>query len=143
MIKRTTAIIFLMLANIVLVAHAVVPHHHHNKQVCIERSHCIHDGFTDEHSTNRNNHSHDGENNHDNCVLKEPVVVLSNEWKDDFKFNNTTDRSGLDDFQYNIQNSTTEILIPGPYTILFEHFNKCSYSSMVSASLGLRAPPVA
>ena len=83
MIKRTTAVAFLMLANFILLAHAVVPHHHHNKQVCLEKTHCIHDGFTDEHDNNRDSHSHDGENNHNDCVLKEPVGVLSNQWRSD------------------------------------------------------------
>lgn len=130
-----------MLANILLLAHAVVPHHHHNKQVCLENTHCFHDGFKDEHSTNRNNHSHDGQNSHDKCVLKEPVVVFSNQWKNDFKFHTTTDRSGLDDFQCNIHNRRTVFLIPGSSAIVPEHFYKCSYSSVVSTSLGLRAPP--
>ncbi|MBE0680032.1 MAG: hypothetical protein IH592_14820 [Bacteroidales bacterium] len=143
MIKRTTAIIFLMLANILLLAHAVVPHHHHNKEICFERAHCINDDLTDDHGTNRHGHSHDGENCHDNCVLKEPVLVFSNQWHNDFKLiKNTSGLSGLDDYQYNILNSRTEFLVQASSAIVPEHPDKCSYSSIVSASLGLRAPPV-
>lgn len=142
MIKKTSAIAFLILANILLLGHAVVSHHHHNQQVCLENSHCLHDGLTDEKDNNRDSHSHDGENNHDDCILKEPVVVLSNQWKPDFKVDNTTDRSGLDVFHYNLLISSTKYLIPVLSSFIGERFTDDSYSSLVSASLGLRAPPV-
>ena len=142
MVKRATAIIFLSLANILLLAHAVVPHHHHNKQVCFTNSHCNHDDLTDEHGTNQGGHGHDGENNHDDCVLKEPVVVFSNQWKPEFKFNNTTDRSNHDDFNYNLLISSTEFRSPVLSSCINKRAASSSYPSLVSASLGLRAPPV-
>jgi len=143
MIKRTTAIVFIILANILILAHAVVPHHHHNKQVCLINSHCINESFTDEHGANKDSHSHDGGNNSDDCVLKEPIVVLSNQWKTDFKFNNnTSDRSGLDDFHYNLLNSSTEFLISVLSSFIYERYTDSSYPSLISVSLGLRAPPV-
>jgi hypothetical protein len=142
MIKKTTAVAFLMLANILILAHTVVPHHHHEKQVCLENSHCIHDGLTPEHDNNRDSHSHDGENNHDDCVLKTPVVVFSNQWKPDFKYNNTADCSDLDIFHYNLLISSTKYMIPVLSSFISERVTDDSYSSLVSASLGLRAPPV-
>jgi len=148
MIKKTTAIAAIMLASIILLAHAVVPHHHHNKQVCLINTHCINDDITDEHGTTKKSHSHDGENNSDNCVLKESVVILSNQCRTDLKFNNnTSDRSGLYAFHYNLLNSSTEyssteFLIPVLSSFIYERYTDSSYSSLISASLGLRAPPV-
>lgn len=142
MVKRTIVIVFFALANILLLAHSVVPHHHHNKQVCLENSHCIHHDLTDIHDKNRDSHSHDGDNNHDNCVLKDPVVILSNQWKIDFKFINTTDQSGFDDFHNNLLYSNTELRSPILLSFIFERFSHSSYPSLISASLGLRAPPV-
>ena len=143
MIKKTTAIVFILLTNILILAHAVVPHHHHNKQVCLVNTHCINDDFKNEHGTNQDSHSHDGENNSDDCVLKEPVIVLTNQWKAGFKFNdNTSDHSGLDDFHYNLLNSSTEFLIPVLSSFIYERYTDSSYPSLISVSLGLRAPPV-
>lgn len=138
---RITANLFFMLAGILLVAHAVVPHHHHNKQICFERSHCIQDDFTHEHGTNPASHSHDGENSHDDCVLKDPVVVLSNESKPDFRFIYETDRSGIDGFHNNILNNSTELLIPILSSYVYERVTDSLYRSLLFASLGLRAPP--
>ncbi len=42
MLKRTVAISILVLANIVLLAVAVVPHHHHGDSICFVSSHCDH-----------------------------------------------------------------------------------------------------
>jgi len=142
MIRRTTVFAFLMLANLVLLAHAVVPHHHHNKQVCFKHSHCNHDGLADEHGTNQDNHSHDGDNNHDNCVLREPIVVFSNQWKSDLILNITIDLSDLDDFHYNLLNSSPDFQILILSNFLYERVINGSYSSLVSSSVGLRAPPV-
>jgi len=131
-----------MLANLVLLAHAVVPHHHHDKLVCFKHSHCNHDGLVDEHGTNQDNHSHDGDNDHDNCVLREPIVVFSNQWKSDLILNITTDLSDLDDFHYNLLNSSPDFQILVLSKFLYERGINGSYSSLVSSSLGLRAPPV-
>ena len=138
---RITANLFIMLAGILLVAHAVVPHHHHLKQICFERSHCIHDDLTHEHGTNPSSHSHDGENSHDDCVLKDPVVVLSNESKPDFRFIYETGRSGLDGFHDNFLNNSIELLIPVLSSYVYERVTDSLYRSLLSASLGLRAPP--
>jgi hypothetical protein len=143
MIKKTIAIASIMLASIVLLAHSVVPHHHHNKQVCLVSTHCTNDKSTDEHGSTKENHSHDGENNAHDCVLKESAVILSDHWKSYLKFeNNRYERSGLDDYHHNLLNSSTEFVIPFLFSYIHERHPDCSYSSLITASLGLRAPPV-
>lgn len=142
MIKRITVVAILMLANLILLAHAVVPHHHHNKLICFKYSHCTHDDLNDEHGTNQDGHRHDGENSHDDCVLKEPVGVLANQWRSDFTLNSTTDRSGLDDYNDYLLDRSPEFQIHALSTVIYERVLNGSYSSLVSSSLGLRAPPV-
>jgi hypothetical protein len=143
MMRRLTAILFLMLASILLVAHAVVPHHHHNKQVCFEKSHCIHNDLKEERGTSPVSHSHDGENNHDDCALKDPVVLTTNDWKPDFKFINSSERSFFDGFHENLLNNSTEWPIPVLSPYVYERVTDSLYPYLVSASLGLRAPPAA
>lgn len=142
MIKRLTAILFIMLASFLLVAHSVVPHHHHNKQICFDKSHCIHDDLKVEQGTNSDSHRHDGENNHENCVLRDPVVLFSNQWKTDFNLISETDHWGLDGVHDNLLKSITEFLIPVLSSYVYERVTDSLYPSLVSASLGLRAPPV-
>lgn len=130
-----------MLANFILLAHAVVPHHHHDKLICFKSAHCNQDDLRDEHGTTRDGHSHDGDSNHNDCALKEPVGVLSNQSRSDLLATSSTDRSGLDNFDYNILNTNPEIQISVLSTFVFERATHGSYSALVSASLGLRAPP--
>jgi hypothetical protein len=143
MIKRITSIAFILLANILLLAHAVVPHHHHHKQVCLVNSHCIDINLADDLNTNRDNHNHDGEKNSDDCILKEPVIVLTNQWKVDLRFNDKTpDQTSLDEFYNCPSHIITGFIFPVFSRVLTSHFNNSRYSSLVSTSLGLRAPPV-
>ncbi len=142
MIKRTTYI-FLILANILLFGHAVVPHHHHDKQVCLNIKHCVNDNTADVHDTHGKSHSHDGDNNSDDCVLKISFFSILNQNKTEFDFfNNTTINSGSDCFYFaNLINSSI-LKLPVSLTPVFEKSQNSSYSSLVSNSLGLRAPPV-
>ena len=143
MIKRTTAYIFIILAGILFLAHAVIPHHHHDTQICLVIKHCTNEHLTDEPGSDGKSHSHDGDNNSDQCVLKAPVVLSLNQNKTDFYFyNHSSDNSGHDGIYYAIVNSTNELKIPVLSTFFFEHSEDYSYSSLVSNSLGLRAPPV-
>ena len=57
--------------NIVLLAHASVPHHHHKSLVCIESNHCQSDSYAHNHSTRTHDHEHDGNAETECCVLKQ------------------------------------------------------------------------
>ena len=143
MIKRTAAIAFILLANILLLVYTVVPHHHHHKQVCFVSSHCVNDDMASGNNITRDNHNHDGEKNSDDCILKEPVIVLTNQGKIEFKFNNNAPRQTIHDEFYDYSsNYRTQLLFPVFSQFVSIHFNNSAYSSLVSASLGLRAPPV-
>lgn len=143
LVKRTKALIFIILANILILAHAVVPHHHHHKQVCLVNSHYINDNIPGEQNTNRENHNHDGEKNSDECILKEPVIVSTNQWRGNFKFSNILlDLNEHNEFYNGLSNARTEFLFPVFSRHVSIYFINSTYSSLVSSSLGLRAPPV-
>jgi len=143
MIKRTTALTFLIIASILLLAHSVVPHHHHDKQICLINNHCVNENPDDEHGNDLKDHRHDSDNNSDDCVLKAPIALLSYQWKTDFKFNNqTSDHSNNDGFFNSTLSNNPEIHCPSLASFIFEYSKDCSYTLLVSASLGLRAPPV-
>jgi hypothetical protein len=74
MIKKWTACCFILIANIALLAHAVLPHHHHQQQVCVERTHCIDDAATQTHNTPGHNHSHDSTDN-TTCVINQAIIT--------------------------------------------------------------------
>lgn len=143
MFKRVTPIVFIMLANILLLAHAVLPHHHHHKQVCLVQSHCINDNISTGHSTGKESHNHDGENNQDDCVLKELIAIPSNDWKQEFKFTASDyHQQDNDAFHYNLLNIGEEAITAIFLQSVSVHEIKYSYSYYVSTSLGLRAPPI-
>lgn len=39
-LKKFTAILFISLASMIMLAFAVIPHHHHRDYICFETSHC-------------------------------------------------------------------------------------------------------
>ncbi len=143
MIKRTASIFLILFANVVLLAFSVIPHHHHHQQICFLQSHCENDDERDNKDSNGDSHKHDCEGYADGCILQEPVVVPSNQWKPEIKFVNCiNDNSGNDDFQYPLASNVIKAFIPVLYNIASVPLNNCSYSFHVSSSLGLRAPPV-
>jgi hypothetical protein len=73
--RKTTAIVFILLANIVLMAHAVLPHHHHELQVCLNLSHCHHPEQNSPKHPADCNHEHDSGSPVTNCILKQLVIV--------------------------------------------------------------------
>jgi hypothetical protein len=83
-VEKTSSSVFILVANLIILAHAVVPHHHHQMQVCLGALHCLHD----HHSTNQASSAH--HNDHDGgkeaCFLKQLVVIPSNQAKLECKF---------------------------------------------------------
>ncbi len=54
MVKKYTAIFFMSLASIVMLAFTVFPHHHHQEYICFATTHC-----ENENSATNTRHSHD------------------------------------------------------------------------------------
>jgi hypothetical protein len=143
MIKKTASIILILFASILLLAFAVIPHHHHQQQICFLQSHCENDADRDNKDSDGDSHNHDCEGNIDDCILQEPVVVPSNQWKPEINLvNGINDNSGNDDFQYPLASSLVKAFVHVLYNIATVPLNNWSYSFHVSSSLGLRAPPI-
>lgn len=130
---KKTAYIITILANIILLAYAVVPHHHHKFQVCVISEHCHTNDFDES-----ENHQHDSQTKSDNCLLTQAVVLpQTNNSKEDQCFR--TD-NGIDVFLDTKQEQSSNYspialiqrFIPAPPFLLSSHINN---------SLGLRAPP--
>jgi hypothetical protein len=140
MIKKLTAYSFIILANIVLLAHAVFPHHHHEQQVCIERTHCASDAEAHGHNTDAKDHQHDGNANSTECVLKQAFVIPSSQAKFVNNCDNCSDNHNhhffiLSNFGYVDLQPDFEVVT---YIPEFSSF----LISFVTTSLGLRAPPL-
>ena len=75
MLKRATAISFLFLANIVLLAVTIVPHHHHGEMICFTASHC----YGHEHDADCSHHEQQPSHTHDhgdaNCCNVEEWLL--------------------------------------------------------------------
>jgi hypothetical protein len=65
MLKQFTSIVFLLLANIIMLAHDVIPHHHHDDNICFENHSCT------------ANHSHESEAPNQPSKDKETCCLLA------------------------------------------------------------------
>jgi len=142
MVKRTAATAFLMLAGILFLAHAVVPHHHHGNRICFVKSHCANDDLSDDHRTGSDNHTHDGEDGSAVCIFKDPAVVSSNQLTYGLKFViQNTSQPGFHAF-HPVRLNDTRIL-HNPVIAYFDPVYRTGYfyTSPSLASPGLRAPP--
>jgi hypothetical protein len=139
MFKKLIAYSFIFLANLAILAHAVLPHHHHEQQVCFERAHCTDDAEAFSHNSTEHNHQHDATDN-TTCVLSQAVIIPLSQTK---SISNCDHRSGTDNhdffiisnFGYDDFQSYSETKASAPE---FHSF----LISFVTTSLGLRAPPI-
>ena len=141
--KRLPALFFILLANIVFLAHAVIPHHHHDSEVCFESSHCQTHSESHEHSATEHNHNHDGENNAVYCILNQVFVVPSNHVKQESKcldcFHN---HPQFDKSQAILTDNRLCCLLPKILKKDQLLFFSSTYFHFASTSIGPRAPPI-
>lgn len=139
--RRKIALLSLFFVNIVLLAHAVLPHHHHETYVCLFDKHSCHDNDSSEVKTYCH-HEHHGQNEDSaDCLLKNLVVLPAKSFKQAFQsFIYTSDYHHFNDFLINLNDERT-FFLSSSY-----HFpqvtEESSYPNYVSQCLGLRAPPV-
>ena len=133
--KRITAYIFLLLANFVLLGHAVIPHHHHHRQVCILSIHCQSDALAHEHS----DHEHDGAKS-DGCALKQAVILPVHQGK---QLNGCLDcvDNHLPDFQCTLLELPLDIVFVSCVAVPATNEITRFYSTLLQSSSGLRGPP--
>ena len=85
----------MLCANVVLLAHAVVPHHHHDGTACFttpieeEQDHCC------DHDTAKPHEKHDANTADDCCILNDILAIVPDNYRQenfafDFKCNENT-----------------------------------------------------
>lgn len=76
-IKKSLAIIFLLLANITLLVHAATPHHNNEGIFCFITTSC--ENECDNHEDHgHQKHDHQGENGNMECELNTKVIIPNN-----------------------------------------------------------------
>jgi hypothetical protein len=143
MIKRKTAAAFLVLAGILFLAHAVVPHHHHGNLICYAKSHCEGEDPAGNHESSPDNHHHDNDGCDVHCILKDPAVVGSILNSAGLKFvEKKSGHAGTDDITYCLSQDIPDQLWPEPVRRSLHPSPGFVYLSPTSPSTGLRAPPL-
>lgn len=135
--KQIVSILFLLLANVVLMAHAVVPHHHHDDHVCFEHNSC-----TSDHAHEDDNEIPLPENDDDCCLLSGKLVFTPSAHTNEISchFCSLTDHSQWF-INLSVGNPEPSLLL-SPTPLGQPPFNDSHYLSFASHCYGLRAPPV-
>jgi len=138
MLKRETAIILILLATVILLAHAFVPHHHHMSQICLEL-------FNDhQHDESRNHHENESNTDLAYCISIQTYLKPSENTKqivtckiNDFK---------VIKFETSIKSVISDQNKDFLKDVIFTKISPLittSYSYFIKTSLGLRAPSYA
>ncbi|HPF51790.1 MAG TPA: hypothetical protein PK335_09460 [Draconibacterium sp.] len=143
--KRITAAFFILLANMVLFVHAVIPHHHHDSDLCFDAivaEHTSHDECCNN-TCDAKHHQHDSDKESDSCMLSHIVALSNGEIKQNIR---TTISS------HDLINNVSLFAIKGdensrvsnPRFFIEIVFNDHIpiYHTLASQAFGLRAPPV-
>ncbi len=155
MVKKVISYGFLLLANIILLAHAVIPHHHHNGGITLyicyflpsnhteEHRHNLYHSHADGHCHVADNHSHERDIS-DYCLLNSPYIRANQNRQENVTSSNW-DSPPDTSLSYPCDCAACQAIIPIDYgNGPFRHapyipFSHCSY---LAHSTGLRAPPV-
>lgn len=137
--KKAISIFFILLANVAILAHAVVPHHHHNKVFAAIVN--VLDGEVHDALNHTHDDAHPHETNPEECAINETLVAAAFRMQKD----NCLD-SGTFDFDCHFDLFVTDIttavpeptgslpFIPKPY-VAGGHLDH------IARAIGLRAPP--
>lgn len=137
--KKISAKIIILLASILLVAHAVIPHLHYKNEIFIITPACNSD---ENHKHNAPEHNDDSENNQHNCILKQVVLIRSDNVKtvvanhDNPNIRNFNITFPFILFSSNIFNFKIEKQISPPPV-----FNTSLYSRLVDCNINSRGSP--
>lgn len=138
MFKKAITSVFILIANIILLVHAVFPHHHHESQVCFTLSHChsceVQSGTEPEHHSGK-----DANGDTEDCVLKQ-IVALPD--KTSFRASDSPEETYQILTGDAILTFNEKVDVPiGNLVSLNPRIEAFSFPDLVSSSLGLRAPP--
>lgn len=146
--KRVTAILFILLANISLLGHAVLPHHHHDKLAValtnvIDFDHYHH--HSDHKTSYHYHHSHNHHNNHqhnhqkEDCLINESLFISYRSQELDFS-NIENDNNIINNIYCSVCEETIHVQLTDIW-IRFYSYQASIPPSITIYSNGLRAPP--
>jgi len=122
--KRITAIFFVLIATLSLLAHAVIPHHHHDRMVV---AHHHHDGHQ---------HGHQSED----CLLSDNLfLIIRGEESDSYSSDDGQDN--VTTYGYAVVGETFRLPQLPDIPILFYTYQASIPPGDITCSNGLRAPP--
>jgi len=141
--KKVIAYGFILIANLILLSHSVLPHHHHDKQVCIERTFCETNSKAHQHQVNWQNHKCNQDqdrNSGSSCILKQAIVLPVHQSR---HLNECSDHKNNHsyDFQFILFNVSPETIITTSETVKSDSEVTSFYSALLQSSLSLRGPP--
>jgi len=140
--RKLLAYFLLTMANIILLAHDVIPHHHHHAQVCVSSRHCHPDEFQANHTAQSpEGHQHDGDGRTSECSLKQFTLLPSNHWKTSVTA--ISFQPGNDGFfvSASVKEGIQDPVFPLSRQWSFKDKNP-ALSGFSVCSSGLRAPPL-
>lgn len=144
MIRKATAVVFISIGLIIMLAHSFVPHHHHGANIYFEDFHHENNSHpNDDYSSdncNAHNHKHDIEL----CILQQAVILPVNQ------FNLVPVSVQIDEITQSIDLNTSALAenlfatcISWKYYLSHRDYLSGLFPSFLVSSRILRAPPVA
>ena len=138
--RKSLVYLFLLLANIILLAHNAIPHHHHHAQICVDKGHChAHESHSGDETGPADDHRHDRDPLSTECILKQDIIRPSNNWKPDT--GDTPSGYAPDLLTLLADDAIIHSKLPDCRTIFSHGVLLSSYTFFESTS-GLRAPPL-
>ena len=135
MLKRATSLSFLLLANMLLLAHLVISHHHHEKTGMCFLRHCQDSNEAHHHEhQDAQAHQHEGNAASDKCSLDNAYAPANNHKKI---------ACCLPLVKCDYEQAIAYCCLVGNIVVAFKHQPLLPqfYSEFIVRSLGLRAPP--
>ena len=141
--KKLTSAFFIVLANLVLFVHAVIPHHHHNSDLCFdtfssEKGYVNYNCETDKEKS----HKEESDNDSDHCFLQNIVALSNGEIKQNLKgIINSHDLFKKVSVFSVLKQEKNALSNPDYFLEIVSHNHKLNYFSLACRAFGLRAPP--
>lgn len=141
--RKAFAIFFILCANIILLAHAVIPHHHHDSIACFVIPIETDKHHDCDHHDAENHHQHDTECDGDCCLLNDLLAIVPDGYKQEQLFccpaseqpiPSDINFAGLLSGQDQVHECTLNVFKEPPFLIYSASYTPGSIN-------GLRAPP--
>lgn len=139
--KKALALFLMIVANFILLAHAVIPHHHHDEVACFTFPIEEHHGHECEHHDTGNKHDDDCDG--DCCLLNDLLAIIPDGYKhDDLIFSILKDDHASSDILVNVYLSIqSKPLNKAAKTMRYRPYLAKLLPSAAGHGIGLRAPP--